>query len=84
MNIYIFEATWPEKYQYAQLGILVLLCTFLKVFSQEKELRIPVFIHAFFKKNSLSSYIVVFLLLIFIPEFLLLMTNFNTTVFSFY
>lgn len=64
MNIY--EAQGLKNIS-IQLGILVLLCTFWKYSSQEKEFKIPILFMPFFLKNSLSSYIVtvVFLLLIF-------------------
>lgn len=80
MNIYIFEAQGLKNIS-IKLGILVLLCTFWKYSSQEKELKILILFMPFFLKNSYPVYTVVFLL-IFIPVFLLLMTNFNTTVFS--
>lgn len=81
MNIYIFEAQGLKNIS-IKLGILVLLCTFWKYSSQEKELKILILSMPFFLKNSYPVYTVVFLLMISIPEFLLLKTNFNTTVFS--
>lgn len=62
--IYIFEAQGLKNIS-IQLGILVLLCTFWKYSSQEKEFKIPNLFMPFFLKNSLSSYTVVFLLLVF-------------------
>lgn len=64
MNIYIFEAQGLKNIS-IQLGILVLLCTFWKYSSQEKEFKILILLMPFFLKNSLSSSTVVFLLLIF-------------------
>lgn len=58
---------------------------FLKVFLTGERFKNTHFIRAsffFFSRNFLSSYNVVFFIAdFFIPEFLLLMTNFNTTVF---
>lgn len=60
MNIY--EAQGLKNIS-IQLGILVLLCTFWKYSSQEKEFKILILFMPFFLKNSLSSYTVVFLLI---------------------
>lgn len=65
MNIYIFEAQGLKNTS-IQLGILVLLCTFWKYSSQEKEFKIPILFMPFFLKNSLSSYS------LFIADFLFL------------
>lgn len=57
--IYIFEA-WGLKNISIKLGILVLLCTFWKYSSQEKELKILILSMPFFLKNSYPVYTVVF------------------------
>lgn len=58
---------------------------FLKVFLTGERFKILIYSCLFFfSKNFLYSYNVVFFIAdFFIPEFLLLMTTFNTTVFSF-
>lgn len=63
--IYIFEAQGLKNIS-IKLGILVLLCTFWKYSSWEKEWKILILFTPFFLKNFLYSYTVVFLLLIFL------------------